>query len=58
MRPRSTGGASESRECAVNGLDVFPYGIVYFVRDDEVLVVAYAHERRRPGYWRERLADL
>ncbi|MBX3089269.1 type II toxin-antitoxin system RelE/ParE family toxin [Microbacterium istanbulense] len=40
------------------GTDVFPYGIIYFVRDDEVIVVAYAHERRRPGYWRRRLKDL
>ncbi|MCL2089780.1 MAG: type II toxin-antitoxin system RelE/ParE family toxin [Micrococcales bacterium] len=39
-------------------IDVFPYGIIYFVRDDEVIVVAYAHARRRPGYWRKRLEDL
>ena len=31
---------------------------LHFVRDDVVVVVAYAHERRRPGYWRERLQDL
>ena len=40
------------------GTDVFPYGIIYFVRDDEIIVVAYAHERRGPGYWRQRLKDL
>lgn len=40
------------------GVEDFPYGIVYFVRDDEVIVVAYAHEKRRPGYWRSRLRDL
>lgn len=40
------------------GVEVFPYGIIYFVRDDEVVVVAYAHEKRRPGYWRKRLQDL
>lgn len=38
--------------------DGFPYGIIYFVRDDTVLVVAYAHGKRRPGYWRSRLDDL
>ncbi|MDR2373959.1 MAG: type II toxin-antitoxin system RelE/ParE family toxin [Bifidobacteriaceae bacterium] len=37
------------------GVEVFPYGIVYFVRDGEVIIIAYAHERRRPGYWRTRL---
>jgi hypothetical protein len=37
---------------------VFPYGIIYFLRDGEVIVVAYAHEKRPPGYWRQRLQDL
>lgn len=29
-------------------LDVFPYRIIYFVRDAELIVVAYAPARRRP----------
>lgn len=33
----------------------FPYRVVYFVHDDRVMVVAVAHTRRRPGYWRERV---
>ena len=33
---------------------VFPYGIVYYVRGGDLVVLAYAHERRRPFYWRER----
>lgn len=33
----------------------FPYAIVYLELDDEVYVVAYAHEKRRPGYWMPRL---
>ncbi|WP_101847389.1 hypothetical protein [Zhihengliuella sp. ISTPL4] len=33
----------------------FPFDILYAVIDDEVFVLAYAHERRRPGYWRHRL---
>ncbi|MBC5768000.1 type II toxin-antitoxin system RelE/ParE family toxin [Ramlibacter albus] len=32
----------------------FPYSIVYFVRETEVRVVAVAHHRRRPGFWRGR----
>lgn len=40
------------------GAKTFPYGVVYFVRDDEVVVVAYAHDKRRPGYWRSRVKDL
>ena len=33
----------------------FPYTIIYFVEGESVVVVAVAHEKRRPGYWRERL---
>ena len=35
----------------------FPFDIVYLRIEDEVYVVAYAHERRRPGYWSRRLSD-
>ena len=35
----------------------FPFDIVYLRIDDEIYVVAYAHERRRPGYWAQRLSD-
>ena len=35
-------------------LDRFPYGLVYQVRDDTIRVMAVAHLRRRPGYWRGR----
>lgn len=33
----------------------FPYGLVYMVREDSVVIVAVAHLRRRPGYWRHRI---
>lgn len=32
----------------------FPYEVVYCVRGEHVLVVAIAHCKRRPGYWRDR----
>jgi toxin ParE1/3/4 len=32
----------------------FPYSIVYYVRDEELRVIALAHHRRRPAYWAER----
>lgn len=34
----------------------YPYSLVYFFDDDIVRVVAVAHDKRRPGYWRKRLA--
>ena len=34
---------------------IFPYGIVYTVESDFILIIAVAHGSRKPGYWRERL---
>jgi plasmid stabilization system protein ParE len=33
----------------------YPYSLVYFIEKDAVKVVAIAHDKRRPGYWRKRL---
>lgn len=33
----------------------FPYSIVYRDESDRVLIVAIAHQSRRPGYWRRRV---
>jgi len=32
----------------------FPYSIIYYIRDDELRVVAVAHHRQRPVYWADR----
>jgi plasmid stabilization system protein ParE len=32
----------------------FPFRVVYRVVEDRVLVVAIAHAKRRPGYWKRR----
>lgn len=33
----------------------FPYRVIFVELDREIRVVALAHTRRRPGYWRDRL---
>jgi hypothetical protein len=33
----------------------FPFSIVVVDLDEELIVVAVAHQARRPGYWSERL---
>ena len=33
----------------------FPFSLVYRMRGDEIEIIAVAHGRRRPGYWRSRL---
>lgn len=33
----------------------FPYGIVYRISDDALIVVAISHHRQKPDYWLHRL---
>jgi len=33
----------------------FSYSIVYVLEGENVFIIAVAHHRRRPGYWRSRL---
>ncbi len=33
----------------------FPYGLVYAVDKEEILVIAVAHFHRKPDFWRKRL---
>jgi toxin ParE1/3/4 len=34
----------------------FPFGVIYGVRNDQIVIIAVAHHRRRPGYWMKRQA--
>jgi len=36
-------------------LNRFPFALIYSAEVDEVLIVAVAHQRRRPGYWKVRV---
>ncbi len=49
----STGspGAGGTRRLRLHG---FPHTLIYRFADGLVLVLAVAHERREPGYWRRR----
>lgn len=42
------------RSKAIRG---YPYRVVYTVEPDAILILAYAHQRREPGYWIHRLGD-
>jgi len=32
----------------------FPYQVVYRLRSSDLLILAFAHLRRRPGFWKHR----
>lgn len=33
----------------------FPYSVIYLLERREIVIVAIAHHKRRPGYWLQRL---
>jgi len=33
----------------------FPFGILYRIDPDEIVIIAVMHLRRRPGYWADRV---
>lgn len=33
----------------------FPYSLIYAIYPDRIRIVAFAHQKRRPFYWRKRL---
>ena len=41
----------ETRRCLMHR---FPYAIIYTQLDDAIYVLAVAHGRRKPGYWKDR----
>jgi len=46
--------SGRSRRCRLRR---FPYAVIYQLRREEILIVAVAHLRREPTYWRNRIDD-
>lgn len=44
---------SDVRRCLIKR---FPYGVLYGIDADTIVIVAVAHLHRKPNYWLERLA--
>jgi hypothetical protein len=40
------------------GTKRFHYRVVYVVHNGELVILAYAHEKQRPGYWKHRFSDI
>jgi hypothetical protein len=36
-------------------LNRFPYGVLYTMREEDIVIVAVMHLHREPGYWEDRL---
>ena len=44
--------SANARRCRTK---VFPYGIIYQIRHDEILILAISSLHREPAYWQDRL---
>ena len=40
-----------NRRCLVNR---FPYGVIYQIADEEIIIIAVMPLNREPGYWKDR----
>ena len=47
--PRSS---HRTRRCLCNR---FPYSVIYRHTENELTIYAVAHQKRKPGYWKDRL---
>ena len=36
----------------------FPYSLVYRSSESDILIIAVAHHKRRPAYWKSRFRDV
>jgi len=43
---------ADCRHCSV---ERYPYCLIFYQNGDEIVIVAIAHSKRRPGYWRRRM---
>jgi hypothetical protein len=50
---RWPGIEGEVRRCLAH---TFPYGVLYSIETDHILLIAIMHLSRKPGYWRNRVS--
>ena len=46
--------SKNTRRCLVHR---FPFGVIYQIKKEEILIIAIMPLHRKPGYWQDRIAD-
>ena len=54
MLPFPKGGPVVSKNLRRRILRRFPFGLLYAIEAEKLVIVAVAHLKRRPGYWKDR----
>lgn len=49
-------GKPRGRRLRSFSLSKFPVDVIYYIDDKTIVVVAVAHQSRRPGYWNDRIS--
>ncbi|WP_201447887.1 type II toxin-antitoxin system RelE/ParE family toxin [Calothrix sp. PCC 7507] len=44
--------SKNTRRCRIAS---FPYGIIYAIKEQQILIVAIMHLQRQPNYWTNRI---
>ncbi len=44
--------SENTRRCRTK---IFPFGVIYQIRKDEILILAVAHLHKKPDYWKDLL---
>jgi plasmid stabilization system protein ParE len=52
--PRAAPQWRDRPDRRIGALDRFPFTLVYQIKADEIVILALAHDSRRPGYWSRR----
>src|SRR2546428_5128875 len=34
-----------------------PFNVIYYIHNETIFVVAFMHQKRKPGYWKKRLIN-
>ena len=50
-------GAHPTLTVRSHGVSDYPFRVVYAARGTELFIAAFAHNKRKPGYWRDRFDD-
>ena len=44
----------ENKTAGLMLLNRFPFGIIYSIQGEQIIIYAFMHLNRKPGYWRTR----